>query len=417
MMKSTIVALLIALAGCSNGPTQHPYRIEHEYSVHDPQFRRTMGNLLGPAIIGGNSVTTLLNGEQMFPAMLEAIQSAKKTINIETYVYSAGDVGKKFADALEERARAGVQVRVMVDGVGAAGATKYAKQLKRAGAQVVQYHPLHWWALTAAQHRNNRTHRKLLIVDGQLGFIGGAGVADEWLGNADSKKHWRDTHYKVRGPIVAQLQSAFVDNWMETTGEVLEGDDHFPQLADAGEHPAQVFKSSPDGGSESMALLYLLSIAAAEKNIRLASAYFVPDALSIRALADAAKRGVKVQIIVPGKNIDVKIVRPASRARWGELLRAGVEIYEYQPTMYHVKQMIVDDLWTSIGSANLDNLSFRLNDEANLNVMDAAFAREQIQIFEDDLGKSKQITYEQWKTRPLPEKFMEGFATMFGFML
>jgi cardiolipin synthase len=221
----------------------------------------------------------------------------------------------------------------------------------------------------------------------------------------------------VQGPVVAQLQAAFTDNWMETTGEVLDGPQFFPELSKAGDYPGQVFKSSPDGGSESMALLHLLSIAAAEKNLRLATAYFVPDKLSIRALADAAKRGVKVQIIVPGENIDVPFVRPASRARWGDLLKAGVEIHEYQPTMFHVKQMIVDDLWVSIGSANLDNLSFKLNDEANLNVMDSKFAREQIEVFEADLRKSKPITYEQWRKRPATTKFMEGFTSIFGFFM
>jgi cardiolipin synthase len=204
---------------------------------------------------------------------------------------------------------------------------------------------------------------------------------------------------------------------METTGDVLQGDEYFPQVKDSGKQAAQVFKSSSSGGSESMQLMYLLSIAAAEKNIRLSSAYFIPDTLTIHALLDARKRGVKVQIIVPGKHIDEKSVRRASRARWGEMLQNGVEIHEYQPTMYHTKLMIVDDRWVSIGSANLDNRSFRLNDEANLNVMDEQFAAEQIKLFEQDLGRSKPITFEQWRHRPEHEKFMESFFTMFGFFL
>jgi cardiolipin synthase len=416
-VAAPVLAALALASGCSHGPTDHPYRLQHQYSVADPQFRRTVGNLLGPPIVEGNAVTPLVNGEQMFPAMLQAIRSAKKTINIETFVYSTGEVGESFAKALTERAEHGVKVHLIVDGVGAARTLAYVKQLKRAGAQVVEYHPLHWFALTAAQHRNNRTHRKLLIVDGTVGFTGGAGVADEWLGNADSPKHFRDTHYLVRGPAVAQLQAAFLDNWMETTGQVLVGEDYFPPLEKAGEEAAQVFKSSPDNGSESMELLYLLSIAAAQKNIRLATAYFVPDHLAVQALLDARKRGVSVQIIVPGPYMDVKVVRRASRARWGEMLKAGIEIAEYQPTMYHCKQMIVDDLWVSIGSANLDNLSFRLNDEANLNVLDAAFAREQIRLFEEDLHHSKAITYEQWSHRPMHERLVEMFSTVFGFMM
>ena len=414
-----VTVLLVALlSGCAHDPTDHPYHIQHEYSVADPQFRRTMGSLLGPPIVEGNSVTALVNGQQFFPAMLEAIQSAKQTINIETYVYSTGDVGEKFAKALAEKAKQGVKVHVIVDGVGRDPTMLgYVKQIKESGGQVIEYHPLHWFALTAAQHRNNRTHRKLLIVDGTVGFTGGAGVSDHWTGNADSPEHYRDTHYRVKGPAVAQLQAAFLDNWMETTGQVLTGKDYFPPLQNQGNESAQVFKSSPDNGSESMELLYLLSIAAAQKNIRLATAYFVPDHIAIQALLDARKRGVSVQILVPGKYIDVKVVRPASRARWGEMLQAGVQIYEYQPTMYHVKQMIVDDQWVSIGSANLDNLSFKLNDEANLNVLDHAFAQEQIHLFEDDLRHSQQITYDQWQHRPFNERLIEGFTTLFGFVM
>jgi cardiolipin synthase len=423
-IRLALLTLLIPLAvvggggGCSHGPTDHPYHLQHEYSVADPQFRRTMGSLLGPPIVEGNSVSTLVNGEQFFPAMLQAIASAQKTIDIETYVYSTGEVGQKFAKALAERAQHGVKVHVIVDGVGRDPTIlSYVTQIKEACGEVIEYHPLHWFALTAAQHRNNRTHRKLLIVDGTVGFTGGAGVSDHWLGNGDSPKHFRDTHYMVKGPAVAQIQAAFLDNWMETTGQVLAGEDYFPPLDKCGDQSAQVFKSSPDNGSESMELLYLLSIAAAQKNIRLATAYFVPDHIAIQALLDARKRGVTVQILVPGKHIDVKPVRPASRARWGEMLQAGVQIYEYQPTMYHVKQMIVDDQWVSIGSANLDNLSFKLNDEANLNVLDHAFAQEQIHLFEDDLRHSQPITYNQWQHRPFPERLIEGLTTLFGFVM
>ena len=217
--------------------------------------------------------------------------------------------------------------------------------------------------------------------------------------------------------MVWQLQSAFIDNWMETTGQVLHGAKYFPAIEHAGAQWAQVFRSGPNGGSESMQLMYLLSIAAAKKNIRIGNAYFVPGSLTTDALIEARKRGATVQIIVPGPEIDVKIVRRASRARWGELLQAGVEIYEYQPTMYHCKQLIIDDLWVSVGSANLDNRSFRMNDEANLNVLDPVFAQEQIGIFEDDLAHSRQVTLEQWTGRPAGEKLLESFTSMFGWLL
>jgi cardiolipin synthase len=243
------------------------------------------------------------------------------------------------------------------------------------------------------------------------------GIADEWAGNAQSSKVYRDTHYRIDGPVVSQLQSAFAENWMETTGEVLLGNDFFPKIANAGTQRAQVFKSSPRGGSESMELMYFLSIAAAKKNIRLATGYFVPEDLMTRSLIRARQRGVSVQIIVPGRTTDEKLVRFASRARWGELLKAGVQIYEYGPAMYHSKLMIVDDAWVSIGSANLDNRSFRLNDEANLNVLDAQFASEQIRIFEADLMKSDQITYEKWMTVPPTGKAADSFLTIFGWLM
>jgi cardiolipin synthase len=289
--------------------------------------------------------------------------------------------------------------------------------LRDAGVRIVRYHPLRWYNLdfySTARKLNNRTHRKLLIVDGQTGFTGGVGIADEWLGNADAKDHWRDTHYKIEGPAVAQLQAAFADNWMEATGQVLLGETYFPALEKAGDQAAQVFKSSPDAGSESMELMYLLSLNAARQNIRIESAYFVPNGQTIDALVQARRRGVAVQIIVPGKEIDMKSVRKASRARWGDLLRAGVEIHEFQPTMIHCKLMVIDGGLVSIGSANFDNLSFRLNDEANLNVMDEQFAREQIKVFADDLSRSRRITLEEWKSRPVWEKLSEFTATLFG---
>ena len=400
------------IAGCGR---KIPYHIEPQYGVADAQFEQTMGNLLGPPIVGGNAVTTLVNGDQIFPAMLEAIRGAEQTVNFETFVYWSGEIGDAFTDALCERARAGVKVHVIIDYIGASRIDKrFLRRMKDAGVRLHLYHALKFYDITSAHRVNYRTHRKLLIVDGRVGFTGGVGIGDEWRGDAQSPAHWRDTHYRIEGPAVAQLQAAFIDNWMETTGGVLHGEEFFPQLEPAGALPAQVFKSSSEGGSDSMQLMYLLSIAAAKRHVRLASAYFVPDRRAINALVDARRRGVAVQIIVPGKLIDEKIVRRASRASWGALLKAGVEIWEYQPTMFHCKQMIVDDRWVSVGSSNFDNRSFRLNDEANLNVLDATFAAEQIALFEEDLSRSKRVTYAQWKSRPWHVKLMEGMASLLG---
>ena len=382
-------------------------KIEHRYPVSDPQFRREMGVLLGPGIIPGNKVTELQNGEAIFPAMLEAIRGAQKTVTFETYIYWSGEIGKKFAEALEERARAGVTVKVMIDWAGSIKMEGGMLQaMKDAGIDVQQYRPLKWYNLGRL---NNRTHRKLLVVDGKVGFTGGVGIADQWDGKAQGPDHWRDLHFRIEGPVVAQMQAAFNDNWIKTTGEVLNGVDYFPPLARAGDMDAHMFVASPAGGSESMHLMYLMAIAAAERSIDLQAAYFVPDDLIMKALLAARQRGVKVRVTLPGKHIDSETVRVASKAHWGELLLAGVEIYEYQPTMIHNQLLVVDGEMTSVGSTNFDVRSFQLNDEASLNIYDATFAAHMTEIFEADLKPTKQYTYQMWKQRPLKDKLFEKF--------
>ncbi|HEY6065956.1 MAG TPA: phospholipase D-like domain-containing protein [Thermoanaerobaculia bacterium] len=405
------IALVLLVLNLSSGEKKIKQEIEPLYGVDDPQFLRSMGSLLGPAILKGNRVTTLLNGDQIFPAMLEAIRGAKKTITFETYIYWSGTVGQEFADALSERARAGVKVHVLLDWVGSGKAKQeYIDGMKAAGVEVEKYHPLRWYNVARV---NNRTHRKLLVVDGKVGFTGGVGIADKWSGNAQDPDHWRDSHFKLEGPAVAQMQAAFMDNWMKTRSKVLHGEEYFPKLEDVGSSFAQVFKSSPREGSESVRLMYLLSIASARRRLLIANSYFVPDDLAVETLVAARKRGVVIQLIVPGTKIDSELSRKASRSRWGKLLEAGIEISEYQPTMYHCKVMVVDDLWVSVGSTNFDNRSFRLNDEANLNVYDADFAREQTDVFERDRAKARRVTFDEWKHRPLWEKIVEHVSGLF----
>jgi cardiolipin synthase len=387
----------------------------HLYAAADPQFLRTMSVLLGPPLIDGNRVETLLNGDQIFPSMLQAIEGATQTINFETYIYWSGEVGRRFADALAKRARAGVKVNVLVDWVGSQKMDDDSiETMKQAGVDIRKYRPLRWYNLGRI---NNRTHRKLLVTDGRVGFTGGVGIADAWSGDAEDPQHWRDNHYRIEGPAVAQMQSAFMDNWTKVSGSVLHGDGYFPLQRTAGNQHAQVFQSSSEGGSESMHLMYLLSIAAAVRTIDLAMAYFVPDEVTSAALISAMKRGVRVRLILPGKHIDAEFVRSASRASWGPLLQAGALIYEYQPTMYHVKLLIVDGVWSSVGSTNFDARSFRLNDEANLNVYDEPFAQMQTDSFNADLAKSRRISYEQWKARPWQEKLKEHAAALFSSQL
>lgn len=390
-------------------------RPPHLYSVSDQQFVRSMSVLLGPPLLEGNRVETLLNGDRIFPSMLQAISGAKQSIDFETYIYWSGEIGKRFAEALAERARAGVKVNVLVDWVGSQKMDENAiKTMTQAGVDFRKYRPLRWYSLARV---NNRTHRKLLVVDGRIGFTGGVGIADNWTGNAQDPEHWRDNHYRIEGPAVAQMQAAFMDNWTQVSGSVLHGNQYFPPQQLSGKQYAQVFQSSSEGGSESMHLMYLLSIAAATKTLDLAMAYFVPDQVTSEALVNAMKRSVRVRLILPGPYNDTDFVRNASRASWGPLLQAGALIHEYQPTMYHVKLLIVDGLWSSVGSTNFDSRSFRLNDEANLNVYDADFARVQTETFEADLKQSRRITYEQWEARPWHEKLKERGAALFSSQL
>jgi cardiolipin synthase len=256
-----------------------------------------------------------------------------------------------------------------------------------------------------------------LIVDGTVGFTGGVGIADNWNGNADTPDQWRDSHYRLKGPAVAQMQAAFMDNWIKTTGIVLQGEEYFPALTAVGEARAQVFTSSPSGGGDSMLLMYLLSITAAKSTIDLSASYFVPDDLTRGAIRAALDRGVRVRIIVPGQKIDTEIVRKASRAKWGELLGVGAEIYEFEPTMFHCKMLIVDRLMVSVGSTNIDNRSFRLNDEANLNIYDAEVAARASEVFEGDLARARRINYDAWKARPWQEKILELASSLLSSQL
>lgn len=414
-----LVLLLVPLAGgCANLDPGYPYRVESKYGVDDPRFARTMGHLLGPPLVPGNHVAALVNGDRIFPAMLADIAAAQRSVTFETFIYWKGEVGRRFTDALCDRASAGVRVHLLIDAVGSdkmdAG---YVERMRRCGCEVEVYNPLRWFDLTSAARLNNRTHRKLLVVDGRVGYTGGVGIADDWLGDAHDPAHWRDTHYRVVGPAVADLQSAFLDHWVESVGAVLHGDAYFPRLDPAGEMCAQVFQSGPGGGGESMQLMYLLSFAAARTHLRLATAYFVPDDLTVRTLVDARRRGVRVQLLVPNRLTDVPLTRHASRAVWGDLLRAGVEIFEYQPTMYHNKLMVVDDRWVSVGSTNLDNRGFRLNGEANVNVLDPAFGAAQAAQFDADLARACRVTYERWAARPLGERMAEAFASLLRWQL
>ena len=414
----TLAATLLAL-NLMGGEKKIERRIERLYAVQDARFAHELGVLLGPPFVAGNRLQALHNGDQIFPSMLAAIQSARRSITFETYIYWSSDIGRAFSDALAERARNGVKVHVLLDWLGSAKVEEdLVQEMTNAGVQIHRFHPPHWSHLARF---NNRTHRKLLVVDGGVAFTGGVGIAPQWTGHAQDPDHWRDSYFRVEGPVVAQMQSVFIDNWIKVTGDVLHGPTYFADnvaaLPAVGNSAAQMFSSSPSGGSESMQLMYLMAITAATQSIDLAAAYFVPDALVSRTLVAAMQRGVKVRIVVPGEHIDSDVVRRASRAGWGPLLAAGALIAEYQPTMFHCKVMIVDGLLVSVGSTNFDNRSFRLNDEATLNILDVAFAQEQRTVFEADLALSRPVTLAQWQARPWLEKIGERVAALIGSQL
>ncbi len=412
-----VVALVgvLLFVNFTSGEKKIDRHVERLYALDDPQFTRELGVLLGPPFVPGNQATVMLNGDEIFPPMLAAIRAAQKTITFETYIYWSGDIGREFAQALAEAARRGVKCHVLLDWLGSVKMDEaLLQQMKDAGVEVQRFHPPHW---THLARFNNRTHRKLLVVDGQVGFTGGVGIATEWTGRAQDENHWRDTHFQITGPVVAQMQSVFLDNWIKVTGKVLHGPAYFPVLKEHGAMAAQVFSSSPSGGSESMQLMYLFAITAASKSIDLSAAYFVPDELTHQALLAAMRRGVRLRIVVPGEHIDSDTVRHASRAAWGPLLQAGATIAEYQPTMFHCKVLIVDGLLTSVGSTNFDNRSFRLNDEATLNILDRAFAQRQTAIFEADLAQSRVISFEAWQQRPWQEKLKERWSRLLASQL
>jgi cardiolipin synthase len=379
----------------------------------DDLFAESLGPLLGAEFSGGNRVELLVNGVEFFPVMLKAIREAKKTITLETYIWSSGAISDQFIEALSERAKAGVKVHVLGDGVGMRPLKDEDRQrMLTAGVQFLVYGREHWYELKP--NINHRTHRKLLVVDGRIGFTGGMCIDDRWTGDAGSTKVWRETQVRVEGPVVRQMQATFATNWLQTTHELLFGPEYFPSNDGllVGGAFVQCYESGPDEAPENSRISYAVAIASARKVIQIANAYFVPDDLMVEMLLRARERGVRVQVIVPGIN-DSRFGRAASRSRWGKLLAAGVEFYAYQPAMFHSKVMMVDDVFTTIGSTNFDNRSFGINDEVNINVLDKALARRSRHIFEADLAASVPITQNEFEARPVYIKAIDWFCGLF----
>jgi cardiolipin synthase A/B len=385
----------------------HGYDLTGRLDVRDEAFLRAAEALTGAPVSWGNEIELLINGDEIFPCYLRTIREAQESVCLLTYVYWRGDIAHDVADALCERARAGVDCNVLIDAIG--GMKLEAEVLERmqdAGVRVRRFRPVKAYAV---KRLANRTHRKILVADGRVGLTGGVGIAEEWTGNAEDPDHWRDTHVRVQGPVVRGLFGAFAENWLEATGEVLADARFLPELEehDAG-GPMMVVRSSAGVGDSNVEALYYLAIAAARTSLDLTAAYFAPRPAFIEALQDASERGVRVRVLVPGENIDKPPVWVAGRAAYDDLLAAGVELYEYQPTMLHAKTMTVDGAWSAVGSANFDNRSFQLNDEATLCVTSTAFAARLTEQFERDLAVSERIDPERWLRRGALQRTSEA---------
>ncbi len=405
------VVSLLASAGCAFlfSEKRTIYQYEPSYGVDSSEFLRSL-DALGTEMVPGNRATLLQNGDEIFSAMLEAIAGAKSSINLETYIFSDDAVGRRFTAALAERARAGVDVRLLVDAWGS-NLGPLRDELEGAGAHVRRYKPLKIYSIDRV---GNRTHRRILTIDGNIGFCGGVGIDDRWKGDARNEDEWRDTMIEIEGPVVPQLQHVFAQDWVHTTGEVLNGDRQFPPIAPAGTVLAQVIAAArADSISMSKLLLYM-SIQAAREKIWIENAYFVPDRQIREGLVHAARRGVDVKVIVPGQHMDAPEVRLASHYHYGDLLDAGVAIYEYRPTMMHNKVMAVDGVWSTIGSINFVNRSMTKNAEVNVAVYDRAFATRVETMIRADLAECDVLTKEDWKKRGLLDRLGEVFFWLFS---
>jgi cardiolipin synthase len=409
-MKNGLRCVLLALLiGCAKvrAITDVP-----EIQLGDADFFPTIEAFADAPIIGGNKIDILQNGDELFPAMMRDIKNAKSTITFAQYLFKGGTLARELAQTFAERCRAGIKVYILLDDHGSEAPGEILGAMHGAGCQIENFRRVRApqvilpWKLLQYNYRN---HRRVLVIDGRIGFTGGYGISDDWLGNGRTANHWRDTNVRVEGPAVKYLQAAFTDSWLETTGNILGGGEFFSRLEARGDVSLQFVRSSPVGGSFQNYLLYLLSITSAKKSIRITNPYFIPDDRMTEALLAAAARKVRVTVLVPGK-IDFKITYRASRRRYGRMLLCGIQIYEYLPALLHSKTMVVDGVWATIGSTNFDNRSFALNEELNLTVYNRALAQSLEAAFAEDLRHSRRVTYEEWDARGFKEKFFELFA-------
>lgn len=391
-------------------------RRERESHVRVPDIDRfeealpSIAGLTGAPIQAGNRVEILQNGDQFFPALLKDIAEAKQSVHIETYVWWKGEICGQVADALAASARRGVEVRLTLDAVGSnKGDDELFEKMEKAGVHIARFHPFRIQDIGLI---NNRTHRKLAIIDGRVGYVFGHGMAEEWTGHGQDEKHWRDTGVRVEGPVVNTIQSVFAENWMEQTSEVIVGEKYFPSLPAAGNVRAHMTASSPQGGVSRLELLFKLAITSAQKELLVQNPYFIPDGEIVGLLERAAQRGVKIHIMLPGAVTDSSVVRHAGHRRFEELLEHGIEICEYKKTLNHQKIMVVDGLWSFVGSTNFDDRSLDINDEASIGLIDPGVAGELRSAYEKDRADCPPISLEQWRKRSVWDRFADRASYM-----
>ncbi len=376
-------------------------------ALDSEEFLRTLEAITDAKVQPQSRIEVLTNADVYYEAELAAIRAAKKSVNLEAYIFQKGKVTKDFVDALTDRARAGVEVRLVLDAIGSfASWESYFAELRAAGGRVCWYHPVRWATIARI---NNRTHREIIVVDGEVGFLGGSGFADHWLIGDEKNPPWRDTMFRVEGDAVASLQSSFVENWLEASGEILASKDFFPFSKPADGVPSLIVDSSPSMGRSTRArILYQTLLASAQQSIHITTPYFLPDRSARAEMVRAIKeRGVEIKIIVPGKHSDHLLTRRSSRRLFGELLRGGAQIYEYEAAMIHAKTMTIDGIWSVVGSTNFDNRSFGLNDEVNLAAIDEKLAARLEEDFARDLQNSRAVDYQEWQRRSIFERMHE----------
>jgi cardiolipin synthase len=388
-------------------------RVDVNMQVQDIGELRTLipslVSLTQGALVGGNAVQVLQNGDGFFPLLLRDIAAARTSVHIETYIWYDGKIARQLAAALARKAREGVHVRVLVDASGGRQLQdEVLEMLERSGAKVAHFHP---FRISNLGRLNNRDHRKLWIIDGRIGYVGGWGIADTWTGNAQDKEHFRDTGLRVEGPVVNHLQGAFCENWIEETGDIPAGDEYFPRIAPVGPTAAHVAYTSPGGSVSSVQVLHYLAIKAARREILIQNPYMLPDAEAIEAMAEAVKRGVDVRIMMPSDHAtDSPVVQHASHHHFGTMIKRGIKVYEYSRTLLHQKVMVVDGLWSTVGSTNFDDRSFQLNDEISMGVVDPVVAAQLRAAFFEDLRHAQKRELEAWQNRGTWHKVVDGVA-------